>query len=76
MRRSLATALVQWLRRMLPARLTNRYRPELHYMRGPGPKSRGRELRRRQGNGGFNRQWRQIAKRLIRPRYSPGSAER
>ena len=36
--------MVQFLRRMLPARLTNRYRPELHYMRGPGPKSRGREL--------------------------------
>jgi hypothetical protein len=44
MRRSFGTALVQLLRRMLPARLTNRYRPELHYMRGPGPKSRGREL--------------------------------
>jgi hypothetical protein len=43
MRRSLATAWVQWLRRLLPARLTSRYRPELHYMRGPGPKSRGRE---------------------------------
>ena len=43
MRRSLATALVRWLRRLLPARLTNRYRPELHYMRGPGPKSRGRD---------------------------------
>lgn len=28
---------------MLPARLINRYRPERHYMRGPGPKSRGRE---------------------------------
>lgn len=38
MRRSFGTALVQFLRRML----TNRYRPELHYMRGPGPKSRGR----------------------------------
>ena len=44
MRRSFGTVLVQLLRRMLPARLTNRYRPELHYMRGPGPKSRGREL--------------------------------
>ena len=41
MRRSLGTALVQFLRRMMPARLTNRYRPELHYMRGPGPKSQG-----------------------------------
>ena len=46
MRRSFGAALVQFLRRMLPVRLTNRYRPELHYMRGPGPKSqgRGREL--------------------------------
>jgi len=43
MRRSFATAWVQFLRRLLPARLTTRYRPELHYMRGPGPKSRGRE---------------------------------
>lgn len=42
MRRSFGTRLVQWLRRLLPARLTNRYRPERHYMRGPGPKSRGR----------------------------------
>ena len=41
MRRSLGTALVHFLRRMMPARLTNRYRPELHYMRGPGPKSQG-----------------------------------
>ena len=24
--------------------LTGRYRPERHYMRGPGPKSKGREL--------------------------------
>ena len=44
MRRSFGTALVQFLRRMLPAGLTSRYRPERHYMRGPGPKSRGREL--------------------------------
>jgi hypothetical protein len=42
MRRSIGTALIQFLRRMVPARLTNRYRPERHYMRGPGPKSRGR----------------------------------
>ncbi len=42
MRRSFGTAVVRFLRRMLPARLTNRYRPELHYMRGPGPKSQGR----------------------------------
>ena len=51
MRRSFAVALVQFLRRMLPARLTTRYRPERHYMRGPGPKSRGRELASL-GNGG------------------------
>ncbi|MDO9298486.1 hypothetical protein [Bradyrhizobium sp.] len=43
MRRSFGTALARLLRRMLPARLINRYRPERHYMRGPGPKSRGRE---------------------------------
>ena len=40
MPRSLGTALVRFLRRILTApHLTNRYRPELHYMRGPGPKS-------------------------------------
>ena len=40
MPRSLGTALVRFLRRILAApRLTNRYRPERHYMRGPGPKS-------------------------------------
>lgn len=46
MRRSIRTALIQFLRRMVPARLTNRYRPERHYMRGPGPKSRvrGRQM--------------------------------
>jgi hypothetical protein len=44
MRRSFGAALARLLRRWVPARLTNRYRPELHYMRGPGPKSRGREL--------------------------------
>ncbi len=40
-RRSLATTLLQFLRRFVTARFTDRYRPELHYMRGPGPKSRG-----------------------------------
>ena len=37
-------AFVQFLRRILAAtRLSNnRYRPERHYMRGPGPKSRAR----------------------------------
>ena len=44
MRQSFGAALVRWLRRLLPARLTNRYRPERHYMRGPGPKSQGRGL--------------------------------
>jgi hypothetical protein len=43
MRRSFGAALVRLLRRILAARLTDRYRPELHYMRGPGPKSRGRQ---------------------------------
>ena len=38
MRKSFATALARFLRRIMPTRLTNRYRPELHYMRGPGPK--------------------------------------
>ena len=60
-RRSLATALVQLLRRFVTARFTDRYRPELHYMRGPGPKSRGRgrqmaangeEMAASLGNGG------------------------
>ena len=41
MRRSIGTALVQILRG-ITARLNGRYRPELHYMRGPGPKSKGR----------------------------------
>ena len=37
-------AFVQFLRRIIAAtRLSNnRYRPERHYMRGPGPKSRAR----------------------------------
>ena len=42
MRRSFGAALARLLRRLAPARLTDRYRPERHYMRGPGPKSRGR----------------------------------
>ena len=41
MRRSIGTALVQFLRRVT-ARLYGRYRPELHYMRGSGPKSNAR----------------------------------
>ena len=42
MRRSFKTTLVHLLRRIV-ARFTNRYRPELHYMRGPGPKSLGKK---------------------------------
>jgi hypothetical protein len=30
------------LRRLIPSTLTDSYRPELHYMRGPGPKWRQR----------------------------------
>jgi hypothetical protein len=41
MRRSFRTAFARFLRRIVPTPLTNRYRPELHYMRGPGPKSNG-----------------------------------
>lgn len=41
MRRSFGTALVRFLRRFVTTRLTDRYRPELHYMRGLGPKSQG-----------------------------------
>ena len=41
MRRSFGAAFTRLLRRLVAGpRLTNRYRPELHYMRGPGPKSR------------------------------------
>ncbi len=47
MQRSFKTKLVQLLRR-ITARFTNRYRPELHYMRGPGPKSMAASA----GNGG------------------------
>lgn len=41
MRRSFGAAFVRLLRRLVATRLTDRYRPELHYMRGPGPKSQG-----------------------------------
>ena len=41
MRRSFGTAFVRFLRSLVTTRLTGRYRPERHYMRGPGPKSRG-----------------------------------
>jgi hypothetical protein len=43
MRRSFRATLVQLLRRIAAdLRLSNRYRPELYYMRGPGPKYRAR----------------------------------
>jgi hypothetical protein len=32
------------LRDLIPSALTNSYRPELHYMRGPGPKWRERHM--------------------------------
>jgi hypothetical protein len=32
------------LRRLIPSALTDSYRPELHYMRGPGPKWRQRHI--------------------------------
>ena len=52
LRKSFGTALVRFLRRILAApRLTNRYRPELHYMRGPGPKSRAQTRPRIADNG-------------------------
>ena len=36
-------AFARLLRRFVRApRLSGRYRPELHYMRGPGPKSRAK----------------------------------
>jgi hypothetical protein len=43
MRRSFRTTLARILRRIAAElRLSNRYRPELYYMRGPGPKSLAR----------------------------------
>jgi hypothetical protein len=33
------------LRELIPSALTDSYRPELHYMRGPGPKWRERHTR-------------------------------
>jgi hypothetical protein len=32
------------LRGLIPSALTDSYRPELHYMRGPGPKWRERHM--------------------------------
>jgi hypothetical protein len=49
--RSFKTTLVQFLRRVA-ARFTNRYRPEQHYMRGPGPKSLGKKSLSIAANGG------------------------
>ena len=43
MRRSFRTTLARILRRIAAElSLSNRYRPELYYMRGPGPKSLAR----------------------------------
>jgi hypothetical protein len=40
---ALMTAVAQLLRRIAHAlRFSSRYRPERHYMRGPGPKSRAK----------------------------------
>jgi len=52
--RSFKTTLVRFLRR-IAARFTNRYRPELHYMRGPGPKSLGKKPLSMAANGGDGR---------------------
>jgi hypothetical protein len=42
--RSFKTGFTRWLRRLAASlRWGDRYRPELHYMRGPGPKSQGRK---------------------------------
>jgi hypothetical protein len=52
--RSFKFALVRWLIRFT-ARFTSRYsryRPEQHYMRGPGPKSRGKKPLSIAANGG------------------------
>jgi hypothetical protein len=49
--RSFKTTFVRILRRVV-ARLTNRYRPEQHYMRGPGPKSLGKKPLSIAANGG------------------------
>ena len=43
MRRSFITTLAHLLRRIAAElHVSDRYRPELYYMRGPGPKSRAR----------------------------------
>jgi hypothetical protein len=44
LRRLFETAFTRFWRRIVKApRLTGRYRPERHYMRGPGPKSLGQK---------------------------------
>jgi hypothetical protein len=53
MQRSFKTTLIQLLRR-ITARFTNRYRPEQHYMRGPGPKSLGKKSLSMAANGRDN----------------------
>ena len=46
LRRSFGMAFARLLRRILSAPyLSSRYRPEQHYMRGPGPKSRAKAAR-------------------------------
>ena len=54
LRRLFEAALAQFRRRLVNVpRLTGRYRPELHYMRGPGPKSlRRKRLEVATGNKG------------------------
>jgi hypothetical protein len=44
LRKFLEAAFTQFWQRLVTApRRTGRYRPERHYMRGPGPKSLGRK---------------------------------
>jgi hypothetical protein len=55
LRISVGAAFVRFLRRIVSAsRLSERYRPELHYMRGPGPKSQGQKRLRVTGDGKSN----------------------
>ena len=44
MRRTLVVALKKGIRELL-RELTDTYRPELHYMRGPGPKCQERKAK-------------------------------
>ena len=54
LRKFLEAAFTQFWQRLVKApRPTGRYRPELHYMRGPGPKSlRRKRLEVATGNKG------------------------